>query len=164
MDAAALAINEQRFASNVKNVVSTDEFGAVAEGNIGEFLKFMPGVIPEYNDEDATTVASISIRGFASNMVGVTTDDAAMASTAFSIPGPSTATSASATTETIRNGMDRKRVNGSAATSCRSSSRMARQRWPNVAARARKTPKHGRRRWLQGSSPSVSKRSAVRQT
>src|SRR5688500_3676128 len=44
MDAAALAINEQRFASNIKNVVSTDEFGNVAEGNVAEFLKFLPGV------------------------------------------------------------------------------------------------------------------------
>ena len=80
-DAAAIAINEQRYAPNLKNVLSTDSLGDMKDGNIGEFLKFMPGVIPEYNDEDATTVASISIRGFASNMVGVTTDGAAMAST-----------------------------------------------------------------------------------
>lgn len=80
-DAAAIAINEQRYAPNLKNVLSTDSLGDMKDGNIGEFLKFMPGVIPEYNDEDATTVASVSIRGFASNMVGVTTDDAAMAST-----------------------------------------------------------------------------------
>src|SRR5205823_82998 len=32
MDAAAIAINEQRFAPNLKNVASTDEFGAVNEG------------------------------------------------------------------------------------------------------------------------------------
>ena len=80
-DAAAIAINEQRYAPNLKNVMSTDSLGDMKDGNIGEFLKFMPGVIPEYNDEDATTVASVSIRGFASNMVGVTTDGAAMAST-----------------------------------------------------------------------------------
>ena len=43
MDAAAIAINEQRFASRIKNVVSTDEFGNVAEGNAAEFLKFLPG-------------------------------------------------------------------------------------------------------------------------
>ena len=44
MSGAALAINEQRFAPNMKNVVSTDEFGDVPEGNVAEFLKFMPGV------------------------------------------------------------------------------------------------------------------------
>jgi hypothetical protein len=48
MDAAAIAINEQRFAPNIKNIVSTDEFGHVAEGNVGEFLKFLPGVTVEY--------------------------------------------------------------------------------------------------------------------
>ncbi|MFZ9839869.1 MAG: carboxypeptidase-like regulatory domain-containing protein, partial [Opitutaceae bacterium] len=36
MDAAALAINEQRHAPNVRQVVATDEFGHVAEGNVGE--------------------------------------------------------------------------------------------------------------------------------
>jgi hypothetical protein len=44
MEASAIAINEQRFASNLKTVVSTDEFGTVAEGHVGEFLKFLPGV------------------------------------------------------------------------------------------------------------------------
>ena len=34
MDGAAIAINEQRFAANIKTVVSTDEFGAIAEGNV----------------------------------------------------------------------------------------------------------------------------------
>ena len=44
MTGSAIAINEQRFASNILNVVSADEFGHVAEGNVGEFLKFVPGV------------------------------------------------------------------------------------------------------------------------
>ncbi|MSU50984.1 MAG: carboxypeptidase regulatory-like domain-containing protein, partial [Opitutus sp.] len=43
MSGAAIAINEQRFAPNIKGVVSTDEFGNVAEGSVGEFLKFLPG-------------------------------------------------------------------------------------------------------------------------
>ena len=38
MEASAIAINEQRFASNLKTVVATDEFGTVAEGHVGEFL------------------------------------------------------------------------------------------------------------------------------
>ncbi|MEO7700647.1 MAG: carboxypeptidase regulatory-like domain-containing protein, partial [Opitutus sp.] len=45
---AAIAINEQRFAPNMKTVVSTDEFGNNAEGNLGEFLKFVPGLTVEY--------------------------------------------------------------------------------------------------------------------
>src|SRR6185369_6507870 len=47
MAGAAIAINEQRFAANVKNVVSTDEFGFVPEANVAEFLKFVPGVTIE---------------------------------------------------------------------------------------------------------------------
>ena len=44
MDGAALAINEQRFAKNITNVVSTDEFGTIADGSVGEFMKFLPGI------------------------------------------------------------------------------------------------------------------------
>jgi len=36
MNGAAIAINEQRFASNFKTVVSADEFGVQPEGNVGE--------------------------------------------------------------------------------------------------------------------------------
>jgi hypothetical protein len=44
MDAAALAINEQRFASSIKSVVAADEFGSVLESNPGDFLKYIPGI------------------------------------------------------------------------------------------------------------------------
>lgn len=77
MDAAALAINEQRFAASVKNVVSTDEFGAVAEGNIGEFLKFLPGVSVDYVGGNAR---SISINGVPPDNVPVTLGGLSMAS------------------------------------------------------------------------------------
>ena len=51
------------------------------DGNPGEFLKFLPGVTPEYDYEDGTTVSSVSIRGFAPNMVIVSTDGAQVANT-----------------------------------------------------------------------------------
>ena len=57
MEAAAIAINEQRFAPNIKNVVSTDEFGAIAEGNVAEFLRYMPGVNIELSGGDARFVS-----------------------------------------------------------------------------------------------------------
>lgn len=60
MDGAAIAINEQRFAGNIVNVVSADEFGHVAEGNIGEFLKFVPGIAM---DTGGGVSRSISIGG-----------------------------------------------------------------------------------------------------
>ncbi|MEO6246523.1 MAG: carboxypeptidase regulatory-like domain-containing protein, partial [Opitutaceae bacterium] len=57
MEGAAIAINEQRIASNIKTVVSTDEFGAVAEGNVAEFLKFMPGVTIDLSGGDGRTIS-----------------------------------------------------------------------------------------------------------
>jgi iron complex outermembrane recepter protein len=71
MDAAALAINEQRFASNIKNVVSTEEYGNVAEGNPAEFLKFLPGISVDYTGGNAR---DISINGVPSDYVPVMVD------------------------------------------------------------------------------------------
>jgi hypothetical protein len=48
MTAAALAVNEQRFAQNIKTVLSTDTFGDIADGNVGEFVKFLPGREPRF--------------------------------------------------------------------------------------------------------------------
>lgn len=75
----ALATNEQRFAPNIKNVVSTDAFGDVPEGNIAEFMRFLPGVTVGYEDEMPTAV---SIRGFGGAMTNVMTDGATMANSA----------------------------------------------------------------------------------
>ena len=69
MDGAAIAINEQRFARNMINVVSADEFGHVAEGNVGEFLKFVPGLAM---DTGAGVSRSISIGGASPDNVPVT--------------------------------------------------------------------------------------------
>jgi iron complex outermembrane recepter protein len=44
MDAAAIAINTQRFAPNLMNVVAADEFGDAAETKVGEILKLVPGL------------------------------------------------------------------------------------------------------------------------
>src|SRR5882724_9500154 len=48
----AKAISEQKQSMNVKTVVASDNFGDIAEGNIGEFLKFMPGVTLDYVETD----------------------------------------------------------------------------------------------------------------
>ncbi len=48
----AKAVAEQKQAMNVKTVVAADNFGDIAEGNIGEFLKFMPGVTLDYVETD----------------------------------------------------------------------------------------------------------------
>ena len=78
MDAAAIAINEQRFAPNIKSVVSTDEFGNVAEGSVGEFLKFLPGVTIEY--EAGALARGISINGVPSDNVPIMVNGFSLAS------------------------------------------------------------------------------------
>jgi iron complex outermembrane receptor protein len=69
MDGAALAINEQRFAGEIKTVVSAQEFGQVAEANVAEFLKFMPGLAIEYGGGNAR---SVSLGGSPAGNVPVT--------------------------------------------------------------------------------------------
>ncbi|MEN9637491.1 MAG: hypothetical protein RL077_5895 [Verrucomicrobiota bacterium] len=59
-DAQAIAVNEQRFAPNIKNVMSADSLGNVVGGAVGEFLKFIPGLTAEYGQE---TIFEISVRG-----------------------------------------------------------------------------------------------------
>lgn len=37
---------------NVKNVMSADNFGDMSEGNVGEFLKYLPGIAIDYVETD----------------------------------------------------------------------------------------------------------------
>ena len=78
MDGAAIAINEQRFAPNITHVVSAGEFGISADGSVGEFLKFMPGISVDYVGGTANT---ISMDGVPSNNVPVTVGGFDLAST-----------------------------------------------------------------------------------
>lgn len=78
-DATAIAINEQRFAANRKDVVSTDAFGEINQGNIGEFVKFLPGIALDV--KDGNTPSGIMVRGFDPNYTSVTMDGGTLAST-----------------------------------------------------------------------------------
>ena len=69
MDGAAIAINEQRFASNIVNVVSADEFGSVLESNPGDFLKYLPGITIDFIGGAAR---SISMGGVPPEYVPIT--------------------------------------------------------------------------------------------
>ncbi len=84
MDGAAIAINEQRFAANMVNVIAADEFGHVAEGNVGEFLKFLPGMSIDFVGGDART---ISMGGVPSGNVPVSIGGFDLASAASSGTG-----------------------------------------------------------------------------
>ena len=74
----AKAIMEQKGAMNVKTVVASDSFGDIAEGNIGEFLKFMPGIQLDYVETD-TRAARMG--GLEARYGAVTLDGGSMANT-----------------------------------------------------------------------------------
>lgn len=48
----AKAIMAQRVSVNLKKVISADAIGSVSEGNVGEFLKLMPGIAMDYVEAD----------------------------------------------------------------------------------------------------------------
>ncbi|MBM3851763.1 MAG: TonB-dependent receptor [Verrucomicrobia bacterium] len=75
----AKAIMEQRASLNVKSVVASDNFGDITGGNIGEFIKYLPGVVMDYNNSDAR---SARIGGLDPRYVGVSVDGMTMASAA----------------------------------------------------------------------------------
>lgn len=81
-DGQALALNEQRFAPNIKNVIATDTFGDILGSNVGEFLKFLPGLTAEYSASGA--IDSVSLRGIGGDKTAFTTDGAPMVT---AIPG-----------------------------------------------------------------------------
>jgi iron complex outermembrane recepter protein len=87
-NAAAIALNEQRFAPNAKTVVSTDALGIVAENNIGEFAKFLPGVDVV---TDQMNAVAIQLRGMPQAYTGISIDGEPMNVAATG--GPSRATS-----------------------------------------------------------------------
>lgn len=76
-EGSASAITKQREAPNVKNVVASDSFGNVADGNIGDFLQQLPGVTAVYVGAD---VRSVQIRGIDGALNSVTMDGDRVAS------------------------------------------------------------------------------------
>lgn len=73
MSARELAMNEQRRALNIKSVVAFDEYTNDGRGDIGEYLKFVPGV--------SVNNAAASVRGLPGYATEVTMDGGPVAST-----------------------------------------------------------------------------------
>lgn len=82
-NAEAIAINEQRFAASLKNVVSTDSFGPIVQNNIGEFLKYLPGVDIA---TDQMNVVAIGLRGMPSAYTNIAIDGADIAAAGTGTP------------------------------------------------------------------------------
>lgn len=87
MSGSAYAINEERFAPNIKHVLSTDEFGLVPGGSGADFLKFVPGLEIGTSDENGSS--SISINGVPANNVPVTMDGFSLATAGNAVTGRS---------------------------------------------------------------------------
>lgn len=75
--AQAMAVNDQRHAANVKNVVALDEYGD-RKGSIGQFLAFLPGVSLNFAGANPTEA---SLRGFPGGFTNFSVDGAQMSST-----------------------------------------------------------------------------------
>lgn len=52
----AKAIMDQRAALNAKSVVATDNYGDLTMGDVGEFMKYLPGVAVDYLEVDTNAV------------------------------------------------------------------------------------------------------------
>lgn len=76
MSAQAVALNERRHAANIKNVVAYDEYGDRSAENIGDFLRFLPGV---GIDEPAQIAQSVTLRGLPALTTSIQVDGADVA-------------------------------------------------------------------------------------
>ncbi len=70
------AVALQKISIQSKLVAAADQFGTVSEGNIGEYLKFLPGVTIDYNVNDAR---GVSLRGLSTAFTIVAVDGTPMA-------------------------------------------------------------------------------------
>jgi iron complex outermembrane receptor protein len=77
----AKAIVDQKQALNVKTVISADAFGDVSEGNVGEFLKFLPGITVDYVEAD---VRAVRVRGLHPKYANFTIDGHSVATSSSS--------------------------------------------------------------------------------
>ena len=75
MSAADMAINEKRVARNIKEVISTDAFGTLAQDNLGDFLQYLPGVEVE---GDGTAPLTVGLRGMPAEYTNIEMDGAGL--------------------------------------------------------------------------------------
>jgi hypothetical protein len=70
------AVALQKASIQYKVVAAADQFGEISEGNVGEYLKFLPGVTIDYNVNDAR---GVSLRGLSTAFTIVAVDGTPMA-------------------------------------------------------------------------------------
>jgi TonB-dependent receptor len=74
----AAAIVEQRYAPNLRNVITADAFGDVTKANIGNLLRRIPGVTGYTDDEIDTSI--IMVRGMDAQLTSIDIDGTRYAS------------------------------------------------------------------------------------
>jgi len=79
LSAQSAALQEQRTAPNIKNVIAFEEFGDLGDGNPGEFLKFVPGIQVAMSP---AVPGNASIRGMPSSGTLLTVDGVELSSDA----------------------------------------------------------------------------------
>lgn len=78
MSGQAVAMNEQRHAANIKNVVAFDELGDQGQENIGDYVRFLPGVAIL---DDGENPGRIALGGFPAEMSNIQVDGVDVAGT-----------------------------------------------------------------------------------
>lgn len=69
--AQALSMNEQRAAPNLTSVVALDEYGDLGQENVGDFLRFLPGLTV---GSAGLTASEISVRGLPADTTQIMVD------------------------------------------------------------------------------------------
>ncbi len=70
------ALNQQRQSPNIKNVVAADEYPTVGDDNIGDYMRFIPGLSVIYSGRAASDA---QVRGMPSETSTITVDGMALA-------------------------------------------------------------------------------------
>jgi TonB-dependent receptor len=76
-DGDAKAIMSQRNSMDIKSSLSSESFGSISEGNVGEFIKWMPGVDTEGEGDD--TVRYVRLRGLPPEYTSITVNGVSLA-------------------------------------------------------------------------------------
>ncbi len=74
----AKVLMEQRAAENAKTIISTDQFGELTQGSVGEFMKYMPGITLDTDDEGE--LAYVRVGGLDPKYAGFSMDGIQLAS------------------------------------------------------------------------------------
>lgn len=78
MTAQAIAMNQQRYAASISHILALDELPGQGFENIGDYVRFLPGVSIV---EDGESASQLSLGGFPAGMSNISIDGGGVAST-----------------------------------------------------------------------------------